>query len=84
MERRRKSERSVICLFISQMATLTRGELIMSQELLLSLSCGWQGSKDLSHSLLLFQGISKEVDLKWNSQDSNWHPCGMLALEVNA
>lgn len=67
--------------FTSQMITVASAGPVQGQEFLQYLSHQCKGLKYLSH-ILLFLAISRELDLKWKSQNTNWYPDGMLMSQV--
>lgn len=40
----------------------------------------WQGPKHWAISCYFFQAISRQLDLKWNNLDTNWHHMGCWCL----
>ena len=80
-----ETERKIFCPTIhSVLAARDRAELIQSEEPGASSgSPTWmQDPMVLGHPQLLSQAISRELEGKWNSRNTNWCPYGMPCLEV--
>lgn len=82
-ERGRDTMRSSNYWSNSQITTITRAELIWSQEprAFLDIPWGCKGSSTWGIIYCFPRHMSKEQDY-WGSQDSNWYPFGMLTQHV--